>query len=325
MAREGDDCTFCGHALSAGQPAVLDSFFVLNLEAEVEDTTEIGSGLAGLWNVSMPKTASFRDLSWFTKQKLMAAGLGKGRGLRSYAAAEQFYHSSIPAQVRNQGESAVLGFLRGKHASHIESVANAPGKAKMSGNMVWESAKANARRGSRNMSRVERLRANVVNGTHSAALVARTAAANAGRGAAFAALLEAPVSALENAIHVVKGRQSRERGAKEAAKDVGKAGVAGAVVAGTVTVAAAAGAGPAVAAASPVLVPVGLGLYGYSSVRRVHRAMTEEILASVQLRFHAQCAECGDGQLGASCYAKFASDVSCDENYDRRLEHLQGK
>ena len=310
VAQKGVDCAFCGYSLTRGQEIVVDSFFVLDREIEGDDTRKTGQGIAGLGTARFDEFVLFGDLSFSARLKFLRAGLGGDRGFRSYGEAEQLYVSSIPSQVRNLGEGAVLDFLKSKHASHIESVANAPGKARVPGNTLWETAKNNVRRGSRDMSRLEHLRANAVNGIHTAGIVGRAVAWNATRGAAFAALLEAPVSGTVNTIHVVKGKKSRRGAAKDTATDIGKAGAAGAVVAGGVTVAAALGAGPLIASAAPVAVPLGAGLFAYSSVQRVRRATKDPTLRAIQLRFHTERTECADAQSGGSCYDAFAAAVS---------------
>ena len=230
-------------------------------------------GLAGLLNVPLRGQVRFNELSAGLRWKFRLAGLGNGRGIRTPAQAEQFYLRSVPASVRNLGEKAVEQFLKGKQASHVESVANAPGKAKTLGNTVWEYSKNNTQRGSRNMTRAQQLGVSIRNGAHAAGLVAKSAAVNAARGVALAAVLEAPVSVAENAIHVMKGKKAKEDAAKDVAKDVGKAGVAGGVVAGGITVVAAMGAGPMMTVAAPIVGTVGLGVFAFSSAWRIRRAI----------------------------------------------------
>ncbi len=128
VAQKGADCAFCGCSLTWGQRILVDSFFVLDREIEGDDTRKIGQGVAGLGNARFGESVLFGDLSFSARLKFLRAGLGGDRGFRSYGEAEQLYVSSIPSHVPNLGEGAVWDFLKGKHASHIESVANAPGK-----------------------------------------------------------------------------------------------------------------------------------------------------------------------------------------------------
>ncbi len=309
IAQERTDCAYCGHPVPAGGLVLCDSFLVLNKGTRAHDTPS-AEGLAGLLNVPLRGQVRFNELSASLRWRFRIAGLGNGRGIRTPAQAEQFYLRSLPASVRNLGEKAVGQFLNGKQASHVESVANAPGKAKALGNTVWEYAKSNTQRGSRNMTGVQKLGVNVRNGAHAARLVAKSAAVNAARGGALAAALEAPVSIAENTIHVMKGKKAKGDATKDVAKDVGKAGVAGGVVAGGMTVVAAMGAGPLITVAAPIVGTVGLGVFAFSSAWRIRRAIVGGpdglSLSWVHLRFHA---EHRDSEDGISCYDAFAAAV----------------
>ena len=311
VAQGNTGCTYCHHPLSAGEPVFHDSFLFLasNSKTEAADARWSGLGLAGLRGVRLNRAASFRDLSDSLKLKFINAGLGGRRGLRTFAEAERLFNSTVPRTVRNSGEGAIRKFLRGKQASHIESVSNAPSKAKSPGNIVWESAKNNIRRGPRNMNRMERLAASAKNGAHSVRIVGKAVAANAGRGAAMAAVLEAPVSTLENGIHCARGRKSRGEATKDTAMDVGKAAALGGAMATGITVAGALGGGPFIATTAPVAVPLGLGLFALSSAQRIGSAMAHDAdaLVSTHLRFHTACEIC---ETGVSCYDAFATAVS---------------
>ena len=70
---------------------------------------------------------------------------------RTVDAASSFYESSVPSAVRNLGNDAVVAFLDGKHASHIEAVVNAPGRMMDAANIVWEAARDNLARGGADM------------------------------------------------------------------------------------------------------------------------------------------------------------------------------
>ena len=313
-AQKRTDCTYCGLPISAGEQVLRESFLVLNEETGAEGYEKVGQGLAGLPNAPL-KAVRFSDLSPGLRWKFRTAGLGNGRGIRTPAQAEAFFLRSVPASVRSLGERAVWRFLKGKHASHVESVANAPSKARAPGNVVWESWKGNIRRGPRNMTRMQRLSVTASNGAHAAGVVAKSAASSAARGGAFAAALETLVSVPENAIHVRKGTKTKEDAAKDVAKDVSKAGIAGGAVAGGVAVAAAMGAGPLLATAGPVLGGVGFGVFAFSSVRRIQRAIVhgqdDQSLGWVHLRFHA---ERSDSEVSVSCYDAFASAVDRECN-----------
>lgn len=313
-AQKRTDCTYCGLPIPAGGQVLRESFLILNEEAGAEGNEKAGQGLASLFNVPL-KAVRFSDLSPGLRWKFRTAGLGNGRGIRTPAQAEQFFLRSVPASVRNLGEGAVRQFLKGKHASHLESVANVPGKAKTLTNMVWERAASNIQRGSRNMTRVQELGVNVRNGAHAAGLVARNAASNAARGGAFAAALEAPVSVAENTIHVIRGKKAKGDAAKDVAKDVGKAGIVGGAVAGVATGIAAMGATPVMATSAPIVGAVGIGIFAFSSARRIRHAIVDgpdaHILSWVHLRFHA---ERRDLEPKVSCYDAFAAPVGCSQD-----------
>ncbi len=251
--------------------------------------------------------AKYQNLRASGRMKFKKAGLGDKRGIRTDAQAEQFYNSSVPAPVRNLGEGAVRSFTKGKQASHIESVANAPGNAKSAGNIVWESAKSNLRRGADNMTKSELIGTNIKNGAQATKIVAKGVAISATRAGAISALLELPVSVAENGIHIAKGGKSVKEAAREIVADTTKAGIAGGVVAGGITFAAALGAGAAIAAAAPVATAVGTCVFGASTFLRIRRAMKDARIGHESLYFHAGCAEC-DTIL--TCYELFAAHVA---------------
>ena len=323
IAQVRADCAYCGHAVPAGESVLYDSFIVLNQEAKSKDTPRSWTGVAGLWSVLRKGPVHFTDLSPGLKWKFRIAGLGNGRGVRTPAQAEQFYLRSVPASVRKLGERAVGQFLKGKQASHVESVANAPGKAKALGNTVWEYAKSNTHRGPRNMTRAQQLGVNFRNGAHAARLVAKSVSVNAARGGALAAAMETPVSIAENTIRVMKGKKTKEDAAKDVAKDVGKAGIAGGIVAGGATVTVAMGAGPLMATAAPVVGAVGLGVFAFSSAWRIRRAIVDgpddRSLSWVHLRFHA---EHRDSEDSISCYDAFAAAVGLQRSRDELEEGM---
>ena len=255
----------------------------------------------GLMPDQSPTTSCPLDL----KLRFRRAGLGNGRGARTTPEAEQLFLRSVPRWVRSSGERAVKAFLKDKHASHIESVANAPGKAKIMGNMVWESRKRNWSRGPRNMTGVDRLRAHAKNGVHAARLGAKGFGAQLGKAAAFAALLELPVSAVENTIRVVKGSVSGKDAAKQTAKNTATAGAIGGVTAVGITGAVALGAGPAVTALSPIVAPAGAAIYVISAFRRIGGAVQESRpFEPMTLYFHE------------TCYGQFASGMSTGSEDD---------
>ena len=177
------ECAWCANPIAAGDEVLRVSVLLEDVEQPDEVVRRAGEGLTAGLNTPAPKPASFDGLGAKMRQKFSWAGLGNGRGARTPHEAEQFFRDSVPGPVRNMGPKAVEEFVKGKDASHIESVANAPGKAKSAGNIVWEVSGRNLRRGSRNMSRPDRLLLRVKNGVDAAGIVAKKMAASAARGA----------------------------------------------------------------------------------------------------------------------------------------------
>ena len=302
-------CLGCGHAILEGEE-YLQEFLHIRDDGKNADGLENESGpaalLATLTRGRPAKPASFPDLSRQTAAKFRRAGLGNGRGIRTEAEAGTFFRTSIPGPVRNLGEDAVKQFTKGKEASHIRSVANAPGQARNPANIAWESARANGKRGSRNMTRMEVVGVRTTNAADTVKIAGRAAGKSAGKGAAFAVLFEVPVSLAENGISVLRDKKSRREAAKDTGKDLAAAGAAGGVIAAGTTVAVALGAGPALATAAPVLVPVGIGVFAWSASSRIWRAWKDG-LNRLELNFHAGCPAC---EPSCNCYEDFADWVS---------------
>ena len=303
-AREESTCRFCGQPILEGDDQLQDFLFVRDGGYPLESRQGPAALISALVNGKNVNPTAFSQLSRPLKVKLSRAGLGSGGGYRPLPEALEFYRTSIPGPIRKLGEAEV--FTRGKDASHKISKLNAPHLANDPKNIMWESSKANLKRGSRNMTRPEIVKANGINVAHTAKIVGATAAARAARGAGWAALIELPVSLLENGIYVYRGEKNKERALKDTGTDIAKAGIAGGVSAGVITVAVALGAGPALAVAGPVLVPAGVGFFAISSGFRIRRAWKDN-LTRVDLNFHATPTS---GGSGINCYQAFAKWVS---------------
>ena len=295
------ECAWCASPIAVGEDVLRASIPLGEVERSAEREGKAGEGLTAAMNTPVPKAATFGDLSPKMQVKLRWAGLGNGRGIRTTYEAEQFLHGTVPGPVRNMGPKAVEEFVKGKDASHIESVANAPGKAKSVKNTLWESSKRNASRGSANMNKTDRILARAKNGVDVAGIAARRIAAGAARGAALAALMETPVTVAENTIRTARGRMSKREAAKRAAYDTATAAATGGAAGAAVAVAVAMGAGPAVAASATVLAPVGMAVYGISAVRRIGGALREDRRAAFRpLYFHSSCVERETGHTEAA-------------------------
>ncbi len=207
--------------------------------------------------------------------KFMRAGLGNGRGFRTPGQALKFYRSSIPAPIRNLG--AEKWFLKGKDASHIKSVANAPYFAKDPANLIWEFRIFNKLRGSRNMTFLEQTAIRGVNTAHTAVIVGRSIAYSAGRASAVSVLFELPVGLMENGIYIYRGKKTKDQAARDVlrnAKDAAISGaLGGAVTTGAIAIGAGGIMGGIIASAAPVLVPFGLAVFGAGAAFRIGKAV----------------------------------------------------
>ena len=269
-------CAYCGRRIAAGEKAGVDIYYEwpdATADGNVPSAARILNGAGGvaaavgtdIWIRGVPSN-SWESLSNSLQSKLASAG-----GVdRSAAEARAFYQESIPYPVHNLGEDAVWKFTEGKDASHIQSVHNAPDLAADNSNILWESSEINRARGAENMTGSEQLRAQATNAFDSTGIVLRDCMQTAGIAALYAGLLETPVAAMENYLHYKRGRMTGEEAVKEAATAIAKRAAAGAVVGFTVTAAVALiGAGPLLVTIAPVLMPVGLALYGYNALKRI--------------------------------------------------------
>ena len=247
-------CAYCAQDIPSGTRVVVQEFydwpeFELESDAKGNGREDVNSYLSGgaagaaagnVAGVAKPGSAGWDSLSHVMRKKFQTAGLGGARGVRTEAMAQRLYES-LPKGVRNLGEEAVKEFMNGKHASHIKSVANAPGRAKWPSNVVWEKAGKNIARGSRNM------KASEISDAKSAA---RSSAINVGlkstlrsiaRGGAIASAIEAPIAGLENILHWRRGRKTSGKAARDSIKSTAVAGVIGVATTGGFVVARAIG------------------------------------------------------------------------------------
>ena len=214
---------------------------------------------------------SFNDLSPTLKAKFAVAGM---RGAwRPVDVASEFYRAGIPFPVRNLGEETVFAFVDGKHASHIEAVANAPGRMMDAANIVWEAARDNLARGAADMTPLELAKANALNALHATGIVMAEALQTAAVAGCIGMALEGVVSMTENLIYVYKDEMTLQQGGKRVWKDMLKKGKAAAIGGAGMTVVVALGAGPALTTAAPVLVTVGGVVYIVSAYNRIKTAL----------------------------------------------------
>ena len=214
---------------------------------------------------------SFAELSPALKAKLAMAGMHGAR--RPMPIASHFYQESLPFPIRNLGEKAVWAFTDGKHASHIEAVANAPGRMMDAANIVWERARDNLARGGANMTPLELAKANALNALHATGIVAAEALQTAAVAGCIGMALEGVVSVSENFIYVYRDEMTLQEARRKVLRDVLKKGKAAAIGGAGMTVVVALGAGPALTTAAPVLVTVGGVVYVVTAYSRIKTAL----------------------------------------------------
>ena len=222
-------------------------------------------------------SGSWHNLSPETRRLFQTRGLGRGLGLRTPTMARRFYERSIPEAIRNQGESAVLHFIKGKDASHIRSVSRMPAWARRPSNVVWEFANKNRSRHGKNMSATDLAAAKSTARTSAISATAKGVA----KGGVFSAAVEAPVAAVENFFHWKRRRKSGRQAASDAAKStVGAGAVGAAATAGTVGVskgAAALGLSLKLGPAGIPLAIAGAALMIGSTAYRLYRATRQHM------------------------------------------------
>ena len=280
-------CARCGRRIGSGDRAGMETYY------DWPDALEDRDGLTGRTTSSTSTTGtvgmaagleilvrgipsgSFADLSYSLQQKFAAAGLGGDRGF--WVDPQATYSDTIPYPIRNLGEDAIRTFTDGKDLSHRISVSSSPELARDPGNIAgWENSSLNRARGAETMTGMEEFRLDASNAFRASGIVLSECLEAAATTALFSALLEAPISIVENAIHYRKGRKTGEEAIKEAATAIRNRAAAGAVVGFAVRAAIAlTGAGPLVVTVSPVLMTVGMTLYVHAALKRILSAMED--------------------------------------------------
>ena len=217
----------------------------------------------------------------------------------------------IPKGVKFTEES-IWKFLKTHEVSHRISIKNNPNKAGNSNNVILELITKNRARKSKNMTRVEYQNAKSANAITSMKFGVKAAVGAALRGSLLAALLELPITCIENALHVRNNRKSVKEGGVDAVKDIGKNALGGGIVAGALTGLSLLGVtlGPA---AIPIAI-VGGTVYIWSATHRIRDALGDntgswdalddntgrKLLESEPVLFLASVAKCQDGQDSVS-------------------------
>lgn len=241
-------CGHCDRTIPEGTRTVVQKIYAWPDSEEESEATSISSkgtvtGASAGVGATRAGASRWHNLSPETRYMFRTRGLGGSRGIRTPAMAQRLYES-LPRAVRNLGEGAVKDFVNGKHASHIQSVRNAPGRAKWPSNIVWEKPGKNVVRGSRNMTSAEVAAAESSSRVTATSVATKATLKSAAKRGGIAAAIELPIAALENSLHYKRGRKT----GKEAAIDTTK------------STAAAAGVGAAVAVGAKVAVGAGLSM-----------------------------------------------------------------
>lgn len=281
--REPVECGYCKEAIPAGSFAPVQKFYAWpDGEASADPVDEPGypggaaAGTAAGVAVK-PRPAGWYDLSRAMRLRFRRGGLGGARGFRSQVQARQLYEGAVPARIRNLGEPAVRDFLRGKSFSHVESVANAPGKAKAPGNIVLESARANQARASLNMTASEMRAAGAANRISAVKAVSSALFRGGVKAGFISAALEAAVAAPENLLHYKRGRKSGEQAAKDTAKSAVSASAVGVATAAVVHVAAGTGIGLSLGPLGAPIAVAGGVVFVAGAVYRIKKAAERDL------------------------------------------------
>ena len=248
-----------------------------------------------------PAPPGWHNLSRSTQRRFQFGGLGRGLGARSPVMAQRLYEREVPEAIRSMGEPAVKDFLKGKHFSHIKSVANAPGRAKAPSNIILEDAGTNLSRGSRNMTSAGRTAARTAGRASAIRAGIKTAVKGGAKAGLIAAATEATVSVPENILHYRRGRKSGEQAAKDIAKGTVTAAGVGVATAGVANAAAMAGIGLSLGPfGTPLIIGGGAWLTG-SAIYRIAKAAKRDLPLDEYRRFFCK---------NLQCKTSFARDVT---------------
>jgi hypothetical protein len=176
----------------------------------------------------------------------------------------------IPTGVKFTKKSTIE-FLKTHDVSHGISIKNAPTKAGDINNIIFEIASKNRARGSKNMTWREFQSARLNNTITGIKCGFKTAVGTAAKGALFGALLQLPITIVENTLHVKNNRKSVGDARIDVAKDLGiSAGLAGATAAGFT------GLSLLGVTLGPAVIPLTIGggvVYIWSAADRIWRAL----------------------------------------------------
>ena len=277
------NCGHCSENIPDGTRTVVQRLYAWpDFEADSESKNgpaHYGGAAVGMavGTAVKPAPAGWHNLSSSTQRRFQSGGLGRGLGARSPTMAQRLYEREVPEAIRSMGEPAVKEFLKRKHFSHINSVANTPGRAKAPSNIVLEDAGTNLSRGSRNMTSAGREAARSASRASAIRTGTKTAIKGGAKAGLIAAATEAAVSIPENILHYRRGRKSGEQAAKDMAKSTVTAAGVGVATAGVAKGAAMAGIGLSLGPFGTPLMIGGVALFAGSAIYRIAKAAKQDL------------------------------------------------
>ena len=278
-------CARCGLRLPAHEKAPAQVYY------EWPTATEAGlnrplpkvtkfAGIAGTGGVSAGAADAltnpipgFADLPAELQRAFLTRGMRNGME-RPIHEAQLAYQNMIPDSVKVQGPDAIAKAIDSSKYdfSHRLSAHNHPDQAASGLNVRLEDRGLNRAQQEADMTQQQWDSLPHQNFVDSNAVVAQECL-NAGlRSGFYAALLEAPVTAIENYLLVKRGRRTEEEALRAAAQDIKARAVQGAIAGCGIKLFVMAGGGAILAPLSPILIPVGLALYGHQAIKRIMRA-----------------------------------------------------
>ncbi len=293
-------CAHCNQGIPEDAWGIVQKIYVwpesdtdTNTDTKAESTTGQATGITTTMVDRAAKSGAgnWHNLSPEAQRMFQTRGLGRNLGSRTPTMAKRLYET-VPQVVRDEGEGAVLQWLKPKHFSHIKSVANAPSQAKQPSNILFEDASKNMARGSRNMTASE---VTATKGAMRSSAI-KTGMKSVTKTALVAALIEAPIASTENYLHYKRGRKSGGQAVKDTTKSTAVAGGTAVVVSGT-----AAGAVKVAALASvslslgPFGVPIAIGsgaLLVGATIHRIAKANKRDIPLDEYFLFFCKKGNC---------------------------------
>ena len=237
--------------------------------AGIAETGGVSASAADALNNPIP---GFADLPAELQRAFLTRGMRGGE--RPIVEADIFYQKAIPDSVKAQGPDAIAKAMDSAKydASHRLSVHNHPDQAASGDNVRMELRETNRARGSEDMTNKEWGSLPHQNFVDSAAVTVQQCAAAGARSGFYAALLETLITALENYLLVKRGRRTEDEALRAAAQDIKARAIQGAIAGCGIKLFVMAGGGAILAPLAPVIVPVGLALYGHQAIKRIMRA-----------------------------------------------------